>query len=126
MSNTPTHYGEYIKQGFLIVVILGVTLFGIKSCRKYQKKKQELILAMKDFQREIKDPFLDKKNLDQFEAWAVENRYLTLDIEHVWKLTLNDGALDQLALIEVCGDLLNVLSAGRTGPLVALSKRAET
>jgi len=35
---------------------------------EYQKKKQELIAAMKSFQKEINDPFLDKKNLDIFEA----------------------------------------------------------
>lgn len=39
---------------------------------EYQKKKQELIAAMKAFQHEIKDPFVSKKNLDLFEAEQIE------------------------------------------------------
>jgi N-sulfoglucosamine sulfohydrolase len=41
---------------------------------EYQKKKQELIAAMKAFQREIKDPFVDKENMDQFEAEQIEHQ----------------------------------------------------
>ncbi|MBT8045113.1 MAG: hypothetical protein KJO79_09195 [Verrucomicrobiae bacterium] len=43
MSDTPTHYSEYIKQGIFIVLILAVSLFGIKSCRKYQNKRDVII-----------------------------------------------------------------------------------
>lgn len=39
---------------------------------EYQKKKKELIGAMKEFQREINDPFLDPKNLDRFEAEQIK------------------------------------------------------
>jgi N-sulfoglucosamine sulfohydrolase len=41
---------------------------------EHQKKKQELIAAMKAFQKEIKDPFLDKKNMDLFEAEQIEHQ----------------------------------------------------
>lgn len=41
---------------------------------EYQKKKQELVMAMKAFQREIKDPFLDKKNMDQFEQEQIKHQ----------------------------------------------------
>ena len=43
MSNTPTHYSEYIKQGVFVILILSISLFGIKKCRKYQKKRQVII-----------------------------------------------------------------------------------
>lgn len=40
----------------------------------YQKKEKELIAAMKAFQKDINDPFLDKKNLDAFEAEQIEHQ----------------------------------------------------
>ncbi len=41
---------------------------------EYQTKKKELMAAMKEFQKEIKDPFVDKKNLDQFEAEQIKHQ----------------------------------------------------
>lgn len=43
MSNDHVHYSEYIKQGLFILCILGIALFGIKSCRKYQQKRAVII-----------------------------------------------------------------------------------
>jgi len=42
----PDHHlpiSEYIKQGVFAILIIAVALFGIKSCRTYQKKKQVVI-----------------------------------------------------------------------------------
>lgn len=39
MSETYPHYSEYIKQGVFIIIVLAIALFGIKSCRNFQKKK---------------------------------------------------------------------------------------
>ncbi|NUQ64790.1 MAG: sugar phosphate isomerase/epimerase [Pirellulales bacterium] len=33
---------------------------------------------------------------DQFSRWAEESAWLTLDVEHLWKLTLRDSALGEL------------------------------
>lgn len=41
---------------------------------EYKAQKDELIAAMQSFQREIKDPFVDKKNLDQFEAEQIKHQ----------------------------------------------------
>ncbi|MGF1581211.1 MAG: hypothetical protein ACFCD0_17740 [Gemmataceae bacterium] len=35
-------------------------------------------------------------NTDQFEVWATTSDYLTLDVEHLWKMTLNDAPLSTL------------------------------
>lgn len=35
-------------------------------------------------------------SIDQFEEWAKRNEFLTLDVEHLWKFTLNDGPPAQL------------------------------
>lgn len=43
MADTRLPASEYIKQGIFILVILGLALFGIKSCRKYQKKRDVVI-----------------------------------------------------------------------------------
>jgi sugar phosphate isomerase/epimerase len=32
----------------------------------------------------------------EFERWAVDNTWLTLDVEHLWKFTLQDSPLDSL------------------------------
>jgi len=37
-----------------------------------------------------------RQNPDQFRAWAREHDALTLDVEHLWKFTLRDAAMDQL------------------------------
>jgi sugar phosphate isomerase/epimerase len=34
--------------------------------------------------------------LSKFEQWALENTWLTLDVEHFWKLTLKDAPFDAL------------------------------
>ena len=41
---------------------------------EYEKKKKELIAGMKAFQRQIKDPFLDKRNLDAFENEQIQHQ----------------------------------------------------
>ena len=43
MSNYETPISEYIKQGVFLILILAVSIFGIKSCRKYQKKKDVIV-----------------------------------------------------------------------------------
>jgi len=43
MSDTQLPVSEYIKQGVFIIAILAICLFGIKTCRKFQHKKQILI-----------------------------------------------------------------------------------
>ncbi|NWK56875.1 hypothetical protein HW115_14725 [Verrucomicrobiaceae bacterium N1E253] len=43
MFNANLPASEYIKQGVLLVVVIAVALFGIKSCRKYQKQRQLVI-----------------------------------------------------------------------------------
>ena len=35
-------------------------------------------------------------SMDEFETWACNSRWLTLDVEHLWKFTLNDAPLEQL------------------------------
>ena len=35
-------------------------------------------------------------DLAEFECWAVENSWLTLDVEHLWKFTLQDAPVDAL------------------------------
>lgn len=40
----------------------------------YQAKKKELIAAMKAFQKEIKDPFVENKNLELFEDEQMQHR----------------------------------------------------
>ncbi|MEM9658965.1 MAG: hypothetical protein AAF961_11445, partial [Planctomycetota bacterium] len=44
-------------------------------------------------------------NLEDFNRWANENRWLTLDVEHLWKLTLRDAPFD--ALLEILSDFLD-------------------
>ncbi len=43
MANTQLPISEYIKQGIFILIIISVALFGIKGCRKYQKKRAVII-----------------------------------------------------------------------------------
>ncbi|MFK7910727.1 MAG: hypothetical protein AB8F34_08990 [Akkermansiaceae bacterium] len=43
MSETNLPVSEYIKQGIFIVVIIAIALFGIKTCRKYQNKRDVII-----------------------------------------------------------------------------------
>lgn len=45
MSKTKVqvHYSEYVKQGAFAVVVIGIALFGVKSCRKYQQKRAVII-----------------------------------------------------------------------------------
>lgn len=43
MSDYQTPIIEYIKQGLFIIIIVAIAIFGIKSCRKFQKKKAILI-----------------------------------------------------------------------------------
>lgn len=43
MSNNNTPVSEYIKQGFFLLLIASLLLFGIKSCRTFQKKRQVVI-----------------------------------------------------------------------------------
>ncbi len=43
MSDTQLPVTEYIKQGIFLLIIISVALFGIKSCRKYQKKRSVII-----------------------------------------------------------------------------------
>ena len=40
----------------------------------HQEKKAELLAAMRAFQKEINDPFLDRDNLDRFQAEQIEHR----------------------------------------------------
>lgn len=53
MSNTKVqvHYSEYVKQGIFIILVIGIALFGIKSCRKYQKKR-DVIVELSSFASE--------------------------------------------------------------------------
>jgi sugar phosphate isomerase/epimerase len=44
-------------------------------------------------------------NLAEFERWAVENTWLTLDVEHLWKYTLGD--LPVAALVGAVNDFLS-------------------
>jgi sugar phosphate isomerase/epimerase len=44
-------------------------------------------------------------DLEQLECWAVENTWLTLDVEHLWKFTLEDSPLD--VLLGVINDFLS-------------------
>lgn len=44
-------------------------------------------------------------DLAEFERWAVENTWLTLDVEHLWKFTLADSTVD--ALLGVVNDFLS-------------------
>ena len=43
MSDYQQPISEYIKQGFFIIIVAAIALFGIKTCRKYQKKRQVVI-----------------------------------------------------------------------------------
>lgn len=43
MPNTQQPISEYVKQGVFIIALLAICLFGVKTCRKYQKKKQVVI-----------------------------------------------------------------------------------
>ena len=43
MSNNNTPVSEYLKQGFFLLLIASILLFGIKSCRTFQKKRQVVI-----------------------------------------------------------------------------------
>ncbi len=43
MSKPEIIYSEYIKQGVFLAVIIGLCLFGIKSCRKHQQKRQVVV-----------------------------------------------------------------------------------
>ena len=43
MSNNNTPVSEYIKQGVFLLLIASLALFGIKSCRTFQKKRQVVI-----------------------------------------------------------------------------------
>jgi hypothetical protein len=43
MANTQLPISEYLKQGVFILIIISVALFGIKGCRKYQKKRAVII-----------------------------------------------------------------------------------
>ena len=40
----------------------------------------------------------------EFEKWANKNAFLTLDVEHLWKYTVDDGSLDEL--LDVVEDFL--------------------
>jgi len=46
----------------------------LAASKEHQAKKDELIAAMKAFQKEIKDPFLDKNNLDAFQDEQLNHR----------------------------------------------------
>ncbi|BDS05842.1 hypothetical protein NT6N_08820 [Oceaniferula spumae] len=43
MSDTQLPVSEYVKQGIFIIAIIAIAIFGIKTCRKFQKKKQIVI-----------------------------------------------------------------------------------
>ena len=43
MSNYQTPISEYIKQGLFIILVVAISIFGIKSCHKFQKKKNIII-----------------------------------------------------------------------------------
>lgn len=43
--------------------------------------------------------------LSEFNRWAVENTWLTLDVEHLWKFTLRDAPVDEL--LGVADDFLS-------------------
>jgi len=43
MSDPQTPISEYVKQGVFIIAIVAIALFGIKTCRKYQKKRQVVV-----------------------------------------------------------------------------------
>ena len=43
--------------------------------------------------------------LEAMERWGNDNRWLTLDVEHLWMQTLSDGSLKQL--LDVFGDFLD-------------------
>lgn len=43
MSDSYLPIGEYIKQGIVILLVITLSLFGIKSCRKYQKTRTVVI-----------------------------------------------------------------------------------
>ena len=43
MPDIHTPISEYIKQGIFLILIIAISLFGIKSCRKFQKKRQVVI-----------------------------------------------------------------------------------
>ena len=43
MSNTNTPVSEYIKQGVFLILIAALLLFGIKSCRTFQKKRHVVV-----------------------------------------------------------------------------------
>lgn len=43
MAKTELPVSEYVKQGIFVLIILAIALFGIKSCRKYQKKRAIII-----------------------------------------------------------------------------------
>lgn len=46
----------------------------LAGVQEHQKKKQELIAAMKAFQKDIKDPFLDRKNMDFFQQEQIRHQ----------------------------------------------------
>ena len=45
MSKTKVqvHYSEYVKQGIYAIIVIGIALFGIKSCRKFQQKRAVIV-----------------------------------------------------------------------------------
>jgi hypothetical protein len=45
MSKTKVqvHYSEYVKQGIYAIIVIGIALFGIKSCRKFQQKRTVIV-----------------------------------------------------------------------------------
>lgn len=46
----------------------------LAKSEEHHSKMKELLAAMKDFQKKIKDPFLDRKNLDLFQAEQMRHR----------------------------------------------------
>ena len=46
----------------------------LAKSEKHRSKIKELLTAMKDFQKKIKDPFLHRKNLDLFQAEQMRHR----------------------------------------------------
>lgn len=67
----------------------------------YERYGEALMSLDADLRLGVENHRLDRQ---QFEQWAERNRWLTLDIEHLWKFTLEDAPLGEL--VETLADFL--------------------
>lgn len=100
MADTSLPASEYVKQTIFIILIAAVALFGIKSCRKYQKKRDVVI--------ELTSHASESSAYQQF--YAADARSTLLKAMHQMYLAAELGITPTEILAEVMeesGDLLD-------------------